>query len=127
MADIKTPLRPEEKTEINKQRYLKLIERCRNNEYITRDERKTQVITEEKKAAVVAGKKITRANYNNRHRAEINAYMNNLMKDKYKNNEAFREREKEQAKLRYRKRIERLRLEALAKDTVINTDDNINC
>jgi acetyl-CoA carboxylase beta subunit len=126
MADIKTPLRPEEKTEINKQRYLKLIERCRNNEYITRAERTTQDITEEKKAAIAACKKITRANYNNRHRAEINEYMNNFMKDKYKNNEAFRVREREQAKLRYRKRIERLRLEALAKDTVINTEDNIS-
>jgi hypothetical protein len=127
MIVIKTPLTPEEKTEINKQRYLKLIERCRNNEYITRAERKTQVIPEEKKTAIATCKKITRANYNNTHRAEINAYMNNFMKDKYKNNEAFRDREREQAKLRYRKRIERLRLEALTKDTVINTDDNINC
>jgi hypothetical protein len=126
MADIKTPQTPEEKTERNKQRYLKLIERCRNNEYLTRAERNTQVITEEKKDAIVACKQITRAKYNNRHRAEINAYMNNYMQDKYKTNEAFRDREREQAKLRYRKRIERLRLEALAKNTIINTEDNIN-
>jgi hypothetical protein len=55
---IKTPLTAEEKTERNRQRYLKLIEKCRKHEYLTMEERKTQGISpEEKQAAVVARRK----------------------------------------------------------------------
>ena len=46
---IKTPLTAEEKTERNKQRYLKLIERCRNQEYPTVEERKTKGLSPEEK------------------------------------------------------------------------------
>ena len=114
---IKQPLTPEEKTERNKQRYLKLIEKCRNHEYLTMEERTTQGISpEEKKAAVTARRKITRTNYYIRHREEINAYMNNVMKERYKNDEAYRLREIERGKLRYRKLVEQRRLDALAKE-----------
>ena len=117
---IKTPLTVKEKTERNKQRYLKLIERCRKHEYLTMEERKTQGISpEEKQAAVAARRKITRLNYNNRNREAINAYMNNLMKEKYRTDEAYRLREIERGKARYRKRIEQQQLDALPKSTTI--------
>ena len=77
-----TPLTAEEKKERNKQRYLTLIERCRNQEYLTIEERKTTGPSpEEKKAAVAARRKITNLNYNIRNREAINAYSNALMKE----------------------------------------------
>jgi hypothetical protein len=113
----KTPLTPEEKTERNRQRYLKLIEKCRNHDYLTMEERKTQGISpEEKQAASAARRKISKANYYDRNRESINAYMNNVMKEKYKNDEVYRAKEIERGKLRYRKLVEQRRLDALAKD-----------
>jgi hypothetical protein len=113
----KTPLTPEEKTERNKQRYLKLIEKCRKHEYLTMEERKTQGISqEEKQEASAARRKITRANYNARNRESINAYMNNVMKEKYKNDEVYRAKEIERGKLRYRKLVEQRRLDSIAVD-----------
>lgn len=112
----KTPFTVEEKKERNKQQYLKFIERCRNHEYLTKEERKTQDIDpEEKKAAAVARRKITRMNYTIRNRVAINAYQNNLMKEKYKNNEPYRLRELERGKERHRKRVEQRRMDELAK------------
>jgi hypothetical protein len=114
----KTPLTPEEKTERNKQRYLKLIEKCRNQEYLTMEERKTQGISqEEKQEASAARRKISRANYTARNREAINAYMKNVMKAKYKNDEVYRAKEIERGKLRYRKLVEQRRLEALVEST----------
>jgi hypothetical protein len=113
----KTPLTPEEKTQRNKQRYLKLIEKIRNHEYLTMEERKTQGVSqEEKQEASAARRKITRANYTTRNRESINAYMNNVMKEKYKNDEVYRAKEIERGKLRYRKLVEQRRLDALAKE-----------
>ena len=113
----KAPLTSEEKTERNKLRYLKLIKKCRNHEYLTMEESKTSdVSTEEKNAAAAARRKITRTKYYIRHREEINAYMNNVMKERYKNDEAYRLREIERGKLRYRKLVEQRRLDALAKE-----------
>jgi hypothetical protein len=115
----KTPLTPEEKTERNKQRYLKLIEKCRKHEYLTMEERKTQGISqEEKQEASAARRKITRANYTARNRESINAYMNNVMKEKYKNDEVYRAKEIERGKLRYRKLVEQRRLDTLAKEPI---------
>ena len=114
----KTPLTPEEKTIRNKQRYLKLIEKCRNHEYLTMEERKTEGVSpEDKKAAAAARRKITKANYYEKNRASINAYMNNVMKERYKNDEVYRNSEIERGKLRYRKLVEQRRLDALAKDS----------
>jgi TRAP-type C4-dicarboxylate transport system substrate-binding protein len=112
-----TPITSEEKTKRNKQRYLTLIEKCRNHEYLTMEERKTQGISpEEKQAASAALRKISRANYRIRNREAINAYMNNLMKEKYKNDEVYRAKEIERGKLRYRKLVEQRRLDVLAKE-----------
>jgi hypothetical protein len=97
----KTPLTPEEKTERNRQRYLKLIEKCRNHDYLTMEERKTQGISpEEKKAASAARRKISKANYYDRNRESINAYMNNVMKEKYKNDEVYRAKEIERGEVK---------------------------
>ena len=113
---IKSILTPVEKRALNKQRYLKLIERCRNNEYLTMEERKAQGVSDENKLAVAARKKETRYNYYIKNKEHINAYMNNLMKERYKNDEAYRLREIERGKLRYRKLVEQRRLDALAKE-----------
>ena len=121
---IKTPLTAEEKTERNKQRYLKLIERCRNQEYLTMEERKTKGLSpEEKKAAVAARRKITTLNYNIRNREAINAYSNNFMKEKYRTDEAYRLRESERGKLKYRKVVEQRRLDALAKEAATTAEE----
>ena len=123
----KTPLTPEEKTIRNKQRYLKLIEKCRNHEYLTMEERKTEGVSpEEKKAAAAARRKITKANYYEKNRASINAYMNNVMKERYKNDEVYRNSEIERGKLRYRKLVEQRRLDALAKEAVTTTAEKSN-
>ena len=114
---IKTPLTEEEKKERNKQRYLTLIERCRNQEYLTMEERKTKGLSpEEKKAAVAARRKITTLRYNIRNREAINAYSNAFMKEKYRTDEAYRLRESERGKLKYMKVVEQRRLDALAKE-----------
>ena len=119
---MKTPLTPEEKTIRNKQRYLKLIEKCRNHEYLTMEERKTKGVSpEEKTAAAAARRKLTRVNYNEKNREAINAYMNNVMKEKYKNDEVYRASEIERGKLRYRKLVEQRRLDALAKANTTTT------
>ena len=113
----KIPLTAEEKTERNKQRYLQLIERCRNQEYLTMEERKTKAPSpEEKQAAVAARRKITTLNYNIRNREKINAYANKFMKEKYRTDEAYRLRESERGKLKYIKVKEQRRLDALAKE-----------
>jgi hypothetical protein len=126
-TNIKTPLTADEKTERNKQRYLKLIERCRNQEYLTMEERKTKGPTpEEKKAAVAARRKITNQNYNNRHREAVNAYANNFMKEKYRTDEAYRLREIERGKLKYRRVVEQRRLDALAKEAATATTEKSN-
>ena len=118
----KAPLTTEEKTARNKMRYLKLIEKCRNHEYLTMEERKTSVVSpEEKQAAAAARRKITKANYYDKNRASINAFMNNLMKEKYKNDEVYRTKEIERGKLRYRKLVEQRRLDALAKEATTTT------
>ena len=115
---MKTPLTPEEKTIRNKQRYLKLIEKCRNHEYLTMEERKAEGVSpEEKTAAAAARRKITRVKYHEKNRESINAYMNNVMKEKYKHDEVYRAKEIERGKLRYRKLVEQRRLDALAKET----------
>jgi hypothetical protein len=82
------------------------------------EERKTQGISqEEKQEASAARRKISRANYTARNRGAINAYMNNVMKEKYKNDEVYRAKEIERGKLRYRKLVEQRRLEALVEPT----------
>ena len=111
----KAPLTSEEKTERNKLRYLKLIEKCRNHEYLTMEERKTSdVSTEEKNAAAAARRKITRTKYYEKNRESITTYMNHLMKEKYKNDDVYRAKEIERGKLRYRKLVEQRRLAAIA-------------
>ena len=119
----KAPLTSEEKTERNKQRYLKLIEKCRNHEYLTMEERKTSTVSiEEKNASAAARRKITRTKYYQKNRESITTYMNHLMKEKYKNDEVYRAKEIERGKLRYRKIVEQKRLDALANDAdIINT------
>ena len=122
---MKTPLTPEEKTIRNKQRYLKLIEKCRNHEYLTMEERKTEGVSPEEKtaaaAAAAARRKLTRVNYHEKNRESINAYMNNVMKEKYKYDEVYRNSEIERGKLRYRKLVEQRRLDTLAKETTTTT------
>ena len=114
----KAPLTTEEKTARNKMRYLKLIEKCRNHEYLTMEERKTEGVSpEEKTAAAAARRKITRVKYHEKNRESINAYMNNVMKEKYKHDEVYRNSEIERGKLRYRKLVEQRRLDTLAKET----------
>jgi hypothetical protein len=57
---LKPPVTAEEKTERNRQRYLKLIEQCRNHEYLTREERSAAGFSpEEKKAATAAHRKLS--------------------------------------------------------------------
>ena len=123
---MKTPLTPEEKTIRNKQRYLKLIEKCRNHEYLTMEERKTKGVSPEEKEAAAARRKITRVNYNEKNREAINAYMNNVMKEKYKNDEVYRASEIERGKLRYRKLVEQRRLDALAKANTTTAAEKSN-
>jgi hypothetical protein len=82
------------------------------------EERKTQGISpEEKHPASLALRKISRANYRIKNREAINAYMNNLMKERYKNDEVYRAKEIERGKLRYRKVVEQKRLDVLAKES----------
>jgi PhoPQ-activated pathogenicity-related protein len=91
------------------------------------EERKTKGPTpEEKKAAVAARRKITNQNYNNRHREAVNAYANNFMKEKYRTDEAYRLREIERGKLKYRRVVEQRRLDALAKEAATATTEKSN-
>jgi hypothetical protein len=46
------------------------------------------------------------ANFRELHKTPYNIYMNNLMKEKYKHDPAYREKEKERSKLRVHKRSE---------------------
>jgi hypothetical protein len=54
----------------------------------------------------------TKHKYLELHRTEYNAYMNNYMKEKYKNNDAHRLKEQERARLRWVKKREAKLLES---------------
>ena len=61
---------------------------------------------EEKKLRAVASRKKCVAKRLLTHRASINAYMNRYMKEKYKNNEEYRNSEKERGRLRHLRNME---------------------
>ena len=61
---------------------------------------------EEKKLRVAASRKKCVAKRLLTHRASINAYMNRYMKEKYKNNEEYRNSEKERGRVRHLRKME---------------------
>jgi hypothetical protein len=113
-AKVKRELTPEDKKMRNKQRYLDLIERCRSGEYMTLEERKdTSYVKVKVKPEKIPKIKVeetkedraTRLNAKNRkyrseHREAYNQYMNEMMKEKYRNDEDYRARQLVMAKMR---------------------------
>ena len=85
--------------------YLKFIEKCRNHEFLTVEERQekdrtqgTAISPEEKKEATAIRRRIITNRYRLKHKEEWNAYMRNRMKDRYRNDDAYRTKQLENAK-----------------------------
>ena len=104
---FKRELTKEEKTARNRLYYLKFIEKCRNHEFLTVEERKekdrvqgTAISPEEKKEATAIRRRIITNRYRLKHKEEWNAYMRNRMKDRYRNDEAYRTKQLENTKRR---------------------------
>ena len=126
---IKQELTTEEKKQKSRQSYLDLIERCKNGEYRSKEERKaTQVVKvspvnhpakvkdlspegiAEKKAAKAMRLYTFNKKYRIEHREEYNAYMRTIMREKYRNDPAYRARLAELSKLRTTKNREDTKL-----------------
>ena len=116
---VKQELTPEEKKQKSRQSYLDLIERCKNGEYRSKEERKaTQVVKvapvkhaakikdlspealAEKQAAKALRLYTFNKKYRTEHREEYNTYMRTIMREKYRNDPTYRARLAELAKLR---------------------------
>ena len=94
---VKQELTKEEKKLQSRQRYLDLIERCKNGEYNSMEERRSTrivksspekhpdlppaVISEEKKAAKAMRLYTSNKKYRMEHREEYNAYMRTIMRE----------------------------------------------
>ena len=112
---IKQELSTEEKKQKSRQSYLDLIERCKNGEYRSKEERKaTQVVKvyiakikdlspegiAEKKAAKALRIYTFNKKHRIEHRDEYNAYMRTIMREKYRNDPSYRARLSELSKIR---------------------------
>ena len=104
---FKRELTKEEKKARNRLYYLKFIEKCRNHEFLTVEERqetdRTQcaiISPEDKKETIAIRRRIVTNRYRLKHKEEWNAYMRNRMKDKYRNDEAYRTKQLENARRR---------------------------
>ena len=123
---VNQELTPEEKKQKSRQSYLDLIERCKNGEYKSMEERKatrvvkvapvnhpakdpelsSEVISEEKEAAKAMRLYTSNKKYRTEHREECNTYMRTIMREKYRNDAVPRARQVELAKLRLKKNRE---------------------
>jgi hypothetical protein len=105
-GSFKRELTKEEKKARNRLYYLKFIEKCRNHEFLTVEERQadrtqgTAISPEEKKEATAIRRRLTTNRYRLKHKEEWNDYMRNRMKDRYRNDEVYRTKQLENAKRR---------------------------
>ena len=104
---IKRELTKEEKKERNRAYYLKFIERCRNHEFLTKEERKTSdgtlcinISPEDKKETLAIRRRLITNRNRLKHKEEWNAYMRTRMREKYRNDEPYRTNQLAKAKLR---------------------------
>ena len=101
---IKRELTKEEKKERNRAYYLKFIERCRNHEFVTKEERKTtpgiNISPEEKKEAIAIRRRLATKIRRLKNPEEWNNYMRTYMREKYRNNEPHRIVQCAKAKIR---------------------------
>ena len=102
---IKRELTKEEKKERNRAYYLKFIERCRNHEFVTKEERKTtlgiNISPEEKKEAIAIRRRLATKIRRLKSPEEWNNYMRTYMREKYRNNEPHRIDQRAKAKIRW--------------------------
>ena len=101
---VKRELTTEEKKARNKLYYLKFIEKCRNHEFLTNEEKKqtdrTTISPEDKKEALAIRRRLLTNRRRLIHREAWNTYMRTRMKDKYRNDETYRAKQLENAKRR---------------------------
>jgi hypothetical protein len=97
---VKQALTIEENQARSKQRYLRLIERCRNQEYQTLAERRAEHTPEDKKEDLAIRRRLSNQKYRAQHKEEWNAYMRIRMRDRYRNDDAFRIKQLENATLK---------------------------
>ena len=97
----KKNLTPEDKLERYQRTCLRFLEKCKNKEEGIQEQKPTP---EEIKKRRYEAAKENNKNFRELHKTAYNLYMNNLMKERYKNNEAYRLREQERGKLRVLKR-----------------------
>ena len=116
---IKQELTKEEKKNQSRMRYMSLIERCKNGEYKSMEERRLTrivkqptkpnpelppaVISEEKKVAKAMRLYTANKKYRTENREEYNTYMRIIMREKYRNNAEHRAIQVELSKLRTKK------------------------
>ena len=98
---IKEDLAIEENKAKHRMARMKFIERCCSGEYIPRPLKEDNKVTDDEKRAKA---KARNQRFRENNREAFNAYINAKMKEKYKNNEEYRNREKEKARMRYRRK-----------------------
>ena len=104
---LKPELTTEEKKARNRLYYLRFIDKCRNHQFLTLEERQDTARTpcaiispEDKKEALAIRRRVINNRHRLKHKEEWNAYMRNRMKDKYRNDEVYRAKQLENAKIR---------------------------
>ena len=104
---LKRELTKDEKKARNRLYYLKFIEKCRNHEFLTVEERQAAdrtlcaiISPEDKKEALAIRRRLITNRHRLKHKEEWNAYMRNRMKDNYRNDEVYRAKQLENAKRR---------------------------
>ena len=100
-------LTKEEKKARNRLYYLKFIEKCRNHEFLTTEERKATdrtlcatISPEDKKETLAIRRRLITNRHRFKHKEEWNAYMRTRMREKYRNDEPYRTNQLTKAKIR---------------------------